>query len=586
MKQLTPNDLATTKHLFFTGKGGVGKTSTACAAAVSLAEAGKKVLIVSTDPASNLQDVFGMELANKPAPIESVPNLYAANLDPEEAAAAYREKMVGPYRDKLPQAAITSMEEQLSGACTVEIAAFDEFSNLLADGETTASFDHILFDTAPTGHTLRLLQLPTAWNDFLENNENGASCLGPLAGLEDKKALYAKTVEALADGEATKLILVARPDPSSLQEAANAGGELQELGIDNQMLVVNGLFQRSSADTVALRLEAKQQEAVNNMPGSFENVPVYQLPLVPYNLTGLDALRRLFDADPVYSEEIPAGKAVEGVPSVGALVDDLSGRGEGVCMTMGKGGVGKTTMAAAVAVGLAEKGHRVHLTTTDPAAHLTYVLRDEDLNGSLEVSRIDPKQVTEAYKQHVLSQVTDDLSEDELAYIKEDLESPCTEEIAVFHAFADVFDQADGSFVVIDTAPTGHTLLLLDNAESYHREVERTQGDMPEAVKRLLPRLRDPEQTFVALVTLPEATPVFEAGRLADDLRRAGIEPAWWLINQSFQAAGTTDRVLAGRAAAEEEWITSVLAASPKTAVIPWQADDVIGLKKLKEMTV
>ncbi|PYZ92368.1 arsenical pump-driving ATPase [Salipaludibacillus keqinensis] len=585
MNRLQPSDIAKTRHLFFTGKGGVGKTSTACATAVALAEEGKKVLIVSTDPASNLQDVFGIELKNEPTKIEEIPNLFAANLDPEEAAYQYREKMIGPYRGVLPESALRSMEEQLSGACTVEIAAFDEFTNLLANKETTEQFDHILFDTAPTGHTLRLLQLPTAWSDFLEGNENGASCLGPLAGLEKKKALYAKTVEALSNGEETILVLVSRPDSSSLEEAERAGQELAEIGIKNQSLIINGVFDRQSDDGLAIKLEGKQQEALNNMPIALQKTPTFYLPLVPFNLTGMDAMRKFFQSNVEYDTKLNTRKASHDLPSIKAIVDDLEPRGHGVFMTMGKGGVGKTTMAAAVAVGLAERGHNVHLTTTDPAAHLTHVLNEESFIGTLNISKVDPKAEVEKYKRNVLNKVSKDLTEDELAYIKEDLESPCTEEIAVFHAFAEVVDKGEGAFVVVDTAPTGHTLLLLDAAESYHREVERTAGDMPESVKKLLPRLRDHEQTLVSLVTLPEATPVFEASRLQEDLRRAEIEPAWWIINQSFQATDTTDPVLKGRSFAEQQWIEKVNnELSKQTVIVPWQADQVIGLEKLKTL--
>ena len=586
MKRLMPKDIVDTDYLFFTGKGGVGKTSAACATAMSLADQGKKVLIVSTDPASNLQDVFGTTLANEPAPVPGVDNLFAANLDPEEAAATYRKKMIDPYKGILPQAALDSMEEQLSGACTVEIAAFDEFSSLLANEEATAGFDHILFDTAPTGHTLRLLQLPNAWSDFLEGNENGASCLGPLAGLADKKALYQKTVEALANGARTKLILVARPDESTLIEAGKAAKELGEIGILNQMLVINGVFERTSEDETAIQLEAKQQEALKAIPAYFDDKPTFTLPLVPYNLTGFQALRDLFDIDATQKvEEIPATEPIN-LSSISEMIDDLAKRNQGVFMTMGKGGVGKTTVAAAVAAGLADRGHKVLLTTTDPAAHVDMVMDSDQADGSLSVSRIDPKEEVEKYKAQVLSNVSSELTEDELAYIKEDLESPCTEEIAVFRAFAETVDQAKDAFVVIDTAPTGHTLLLLDAAQSYHREVERTQGDLPESVKELLPRLRNPEETFISLVTLPEATPVYEAGRLQEDLRRAQIEPAWWIINQSYHETGTTDPILAGRAYAERKWIREVKDNySQKACIIPWQADQIKGLERLTALT-
>ncbi|MRH43558.1 arsenical pump-driving ATPase [Aquibacillus halophilus] len=584
MERLRPEAISNTRYLFFTGKGGVGKTSTACATAIALADQGKKVLIVSTDPASNLQDVFEVELQNKPTMIAEIPNLYAANLDPEEAARAYREKLVGPYRGKLPDAAIASMEEQLSGACTVEIAAFDEFTHLLANEQSTKDFDHIIFDTAPTGHTLRLLQLPTAWNQFLDNSTHGASCLGPLAGLEEKKDLYEQTMKALANGEETQLVLVARPDRSSLEEAARASSELEQIGITNQAIIVNGLFKRQSDDPIAIKLEEKQQQALDKLPALFSSMNNYFLPLVPYNLTGLSALREFFQEGIMTHPELTEAKAVDRLSSIKQIVDDLSPRKQGVFMTMGKGGVGKTTMAAAVAVGLAEKGHRVLLTTTDPAAHLSHVLSQETVSENLTISKIDPIEVVDAYRKQVLAGLDNSLSEEEIAYVKEDLESPCTEEIAVFRAFAEVVEQSKDSFVVIDTAPTGHTLLLLDAAQTYHREVERTTGEMPESVQKLIPRLRDPKQTHVALVTLPEATPVYEASRLQDDLRRAGIEPAWWIINQSFQATNTFDPVLKGRASSEQKWIEKVSSdLATKTVVVPWQIEDIIGIAELKK---
>ncbi|MBB5174665.1 arsenical pump-driving ATPase [Texcoconibacillus texcoconensis] len=585
MERLQPEHISHTRHLFFTGKGGVGKTSTACATAVALANQGKRVLIVSTDPASNLQDVFGVSLKNQPTPVEGIDNLDAANLDPEEAARAYREKMIGPYRGILPEAALQSMEEQLSGACTVEIAAFDEFTNLLTDETTVQDYDHIIFDTAPTGHTLRLLQLPSAWSNFIDESTHGASCLGPLSGLEEKKDLYAKTVDALSDPSSTSLILVSRPDVSSLQEAKRAADELAEIGIKNQQLVLNGVFERKGDDEIALNYERKQQEALRLVSDFFESVQTYYLPLVPYNLTGMDALRKLFTDEVAHQSDQKSTNKNDNFSKLPSLIDEFADKQEGVIMTMGKGGVGKTTAASAIAVGLAEKGHTVHLTTTDPAAHLDQVVGDADLPGSLHMSRIDPKAEVETYKQDVLNNLDDNLTEDELAYVKEDLESPCTEEIAIFQAFAKVVDQAKGAFVVIDTAPTGHTLLLLDAAESYHREVERTKGESSEAVKNLLPRLRDPEQTQVVLVTLAEATPVFEASRLQVDLQRANIHPRWWVINQSFYETNTQDPVLKGRAQAEEPWIHRVdNEFAENVAIIGWQPDDLVGLQQLKQL--
>ncbi|WP_342045339.1 arsenical pump-driving ATPase [Bacillus sp. OTU530] len=580
-----PTSMIFTPFLFFTGKGGVGKTSTACATAVALADMGKRVLLVSTDPASNLQDVFEIELKNEPTAIPSVPNLFATNLDPETAAHAYKEKVVGPYRGKLPEAVIATMEEQLSGACTVEIAAFDEFSTLLTNKELTARFDHILFDTAPTGHTLRLLQLPTAWNGFLDESTHGASCLGPLAGLDAKKMLYKESMEALSSPEKTTLLLVTRPDGSPLQEAARASKELRDIGLENQYLLVNGMMKDCvQGDEVSTALFTRQARALEGMPVELKGLKTFEIPLVSFNIAGVQNIRKLFTFEQGESVQVEE-KAALHIPSLKTLIEDLAESKKRVIFTMGKGGVGKTTVASAIAIGLAEKGQRVHLTTTDPAAHLEYVLHGEQ--GNISVSRIDPKAEVEKYQNEIISQAQDALDEEGLAYLEEDLRSPCTEEIAVFRAFADIVEKAKEEVVVIDTAPTGHTLLLLDAAQSYHKEIARSTGEVPQSVQNLLPRLRNPEETSVVIVTLAEATPVHEASRLQDDLKRADIEPRWWVINQSFYATQTTDPVLRGRAASEVEWMQKVQQKSNDHCVmISWQSEDTVGYQKLKALTI
>ncbi|HDR4913626.1 arsenical pump-driving ATPase [Bacillus cereus] len=578
-----PNTIAFTPFLFFTGKGGVGKTSTACATAITLADMGKQVLLISTDPASNLQDVFEIELTNKPKEIPSVPNLQVANLDPETAAHEYKERVVGPYRGKLPDAVIATMEEQLSGACTVEMAAFDEFSTLLTNKELTSKFDHIIFDTAPTGHTLRLLQLPTAWSGFLEESTHGASCLGPLAGLGDKKELYNQTVQALSNPNQTMLLLVTRPDSSPLQEAERAAHELKEIGVSNQFLLVNGILKDYvQNDDVSNALFKRQSSALENMAEELKNLPMYEVPLVPFNVTGIENMRKLVQPMENLSISNEEANAVS-IPSLQTLITNLSESGKRVIFTMGKGGVGKTTVASAIAVGLAEKGHHVHLTTTDPAAHIDYVMHGEQ--GNITISRIDPKVEVENYRKEVIEQAKDTVDEEGLAYLEEDLRSPCTEEIAVFRALADIVERANDEIVVIDTAPTGHTLLLLDAAQTYHKEIARSTGEVPQSVKNLLPRLRNPEETSVVIVTLAEATPVHEASRLQEDLKRADITPKWWVINQSFYATHTSDFVLRGRAQSEIQWIQEVQKESQNNCVIiPWQSEDIVGYEKLKEL--
>ncbi len=577
------------RFLFFTGKGGVGKTSLACATAMQLAAQGQRVLLVSTDPASNVGQVFGLAIGNQVTAIPEVPRLWALEIDPQAAAQGYRDRIVGPVRGVLPDDVVKGIEEQLSGACTTEIAAFDEFTALLTDDSLDARYEHIIFDTAPTGHTIRLLQLPGAWSGFLEAGKGDASCLGPLAGLEKQRSQYQQAVAALADGARTRLVLVARAQLSTLREAARTHDELRAIGLGQQYLVVNGVFppEEAAQDPLAAAICRREQAVLRAMPPVLQALPIDVVALKPFNLVGLDALRQLLVPTALAPEAAVAAdglpQAAIDAPSLSSLVNRIAADGHGLVMLMGKGGVGKTTLAAAVAVELAHRGLPVHLTTSDPAAHLV-----ETLGGALDnltVSRIDPHEVTERYRQKVLDSKGATLDAAGRALLEEDLRSPCTEEIAVFQAFSRVIREAGSKFVVMDTAPTGHTLLLLDATGAYHRDIVRQMGSTGVHFTTPLMQLQDPKQTKVVLVALAETTPVLEAAHLQDDLRRAGIEPWAWVINNSVAAAHVTSPLLRQRARNELREIDAVTTQhATRHAIVPLLSEEPVGVQRLLQL--
>ncbi len=575
------------RFLFFTGKGGVGKTSMSSLIASTLASQGKKVLLISTDPASNLDEVLETKLTNKPVEIGEIPNLFAMNIDPLLAAQEYKERIVGPFRGVLPEDAVASIEEQLSGACTVEIASFNEFSQIIGNEETVANYDHIVLDTAPTGHTLRLLSLPAAWNDFILENKSGSSCLGPMSGLQAQRKTYEAAVNSLSNPKKTLLILVARAEAMTLTEAGRASKELWEQGMQKQHLIINGIFTDAQNDRVAKSLVAKSEKALTEMPENLKKLETTKVPFYPKGVVGVDTLRAISQNTLSKESTLTRENLTQKRDEISSLsdswketLDSLAQQKSGLIMTMGKGGVGKTSMAAAIAIALAQRGEKVHLSTTDPAAHIADTVGENISN--LTISCINPKEETEKYVTSVLDKNRELLSAEDLDLLEEELRSPCIEEIAVFQAFAQAVHKGKEQFMVLDTAPTGHTLLLLDATEAYHKEVAKSGSELSEAVQELLPRLRDPNFTKVFITTLPEATPVHEAQRLQEDLKRAGIVPYGWIVNGSFAFSQTNHPLLLEKGKVELSYLQEITKElSQRTLITPWMADTLVGKERL-----
>lgn len=572
-----------TQYQFYTGKGGVGKTSLACANAVKLADAGNSVLLISTDPASNLSDVLGTDVIDRITPHKDISSLHTMNIDPETAAIEYRSRSTSSLHGILPEAEVQKITEGLSGACTTEIASFDEFSRFITGEGNDQNYDYVIFDTAPTGHTLRLLELPAAWDDFLDKNPGGASCIGPSSALKTSKERYKKVIASLRDPSLSTFFLVTRPQKASLREASRTSDELNALGLDNQKLLINGRYKCSDdSDELGKKIEQLASMELLNMPENLKNLSKKEYPLLSYNVLGIEKLRSIFNPSlqlNITSKELSQLTLSN---SINENLEDLilaltENKSSGLIMTMGKGGVGKTIVAATIATLIAERGHQVLLTTTDPAAHVNDFMNQLDhLPSTLTIERIDPKTETKKYTDKIFEQKSKNLNDEAKKLLAEDLKSPCNEEVAIFNAFSKAINKAKRQFVVIDTAPTGHTLLLLDTTGKYHQEILKTTTLNPEHITTPYMSLQKSELAKIILVTLPETTPMHEAKSLQDDLVRAGIKPFCWVINQCLSALPEiSDPLLRKRASNEIPVIESIKESlSPLTFILPYLPEE------------
>lgn len=574
-----------TEYLFFSGKGGVGKTSMACATAVGEAERGRKTLIVTTDPASNLADVFEQPIGHQVTPIAGVRNLWAMEIDPDRATEEYRERILGPFRAVMPEDVVKILEEQFRSPCTTEMASFDRFVDFM-DSE---DFDLVIFDTAPTGHTIRLLELPVDWSRHIEESAKGSgqTCLGPVQAIQESKTKYDRAIALLTNPAHTRFIFVLQPEQTAIFETERSAKELHGIGVESQELIVNGILRAEVCDQPFFRKRYEMQQRHLAEIRSRFPLPIREMLLRDAEVKGVTTLREValaLQGTPTPAKPAAASpasapiSAPTGRLSRGELLNLLlprNGQGKAIFFA-GKGGVGKTSVSCIAALHLARQGLRTLLITTDPAAHIGQVL-DVPVEDhptavtavpNLWVARIDAKQATEEYKARILADARTRYSEEMLLAMREELESPCTEEMAAFDKFTQYADSDDYQVVVFDTAPTGHTLRLLELPFDYSQQVELMVTTTQESgalraetrarFDRIIARLRDPDRTVFAFVVYPESTPVIEAYRASQDLAAAGIPTQLVVANQVIPVEQVTNAFFWNRRAMQIKYLDEI----------------------------
>lgn len=591
-----------TRYLFFSGKGGVGKTTMAAATAIHYAIEGKKTLIVTTDPASNLADVFEQGIGHKVTAIRGVSNLSAMEIDPDEATREYKERIIGAFREIMPEDVIASLEENLSGPCTTEMASFDRFIDFMEGSE----YDVIVFDTAPTGHTIRLLELPVDWSKHIEESAKGSgqTCLGPVQTIQDSKEKYDRATALLKDPSRTIFFFVMRPEELSLYETLRASKELETIGIKSGAIIINGILPEEVCDITFFKKKYYSQQSVIRQTAKAITQPKSHMFLRDNEVKGVSALkaiaRELFTGQKPSNATLPEQPAYLAPTPERPDIDALflpGGQTKAIFFT-GKGGVGKTSVSCIAAVYLAQKGIKTLLVTTDPAAHIGEVLdikvgsRPEKITDNLFAVMVNQQEAFQEYKERVLNEARGKYSEDMLATMEEELNSPCTEEMAAFDKFIKYIEGKDYEVVVFDTAPTGHTLRLLDLPFDYAKQVEMMvsaaeSAEIKETTQNrfrdIISTLRDKNRTIFSLVLYPESTPIMESYRAMLDLKEAGIETQLVIANMVLQEEVCTNNFFRNRRQMQLKYLEEIRERFNLPVLqLPLLQEEIKGLNRLK----
>ncbi|TYL36116.1 arsenic-transporting ATPase [Natronococcus pandeyae] len=603
-----------TEFVFFSGKGGVGKSTVSCATATWLADNDYDTLLVTTDPAPNLSDIFGQEIGHEVTAIDDIENLSAIEIDPDRAAEEYRQETIEPMRELLGEEEIETVEEQLNSPCVEEIAAFDNFVDFIDSPE----YDIVVFDTAPTGHTIRLMELPSDWNAELE--KGGSTCIGPAASMEDKKDQYERAIETLQDSEKTAFGFVGKPEDSSIDEIERSAADLADLGIESQLLVVNGYLPESVCeDPFFAGKREDEQDVIERAKTEFDADAMASYPLQPGEIAGLDLLADvgsvIYDGDEATVEVgsgAPAGPAqeldIDSLTTPDAVADQLRpADGTRYLFFTGKGGVGKSTIASTTATTLAASGYETLVVTTDPAAHL------EDIFGepvgheptsvsqdNLDAARIDQEKALEEYRAQVLDHVREMYADKEetqidveaaIANVEEELESPCAEEMAALEKFVSYFEKDGYDIVVFDTAPTGHTLRLLELPSDWKGFMDLgslTKGAAPakgDQYDEVIETMQNPDKSSFAFVMYPEYTPMMEAYRAAEDLNdQVDIDTSFVVANYLLPEEHGNNAFFANRRAQQQQYLGEISDRFDTPMMLaPLRQDEPIGLDELRE---